>query len=251
MKKIKNILITGGAGRIGKVITDALLYENHKIIIGDITFKNINFRNDQFKNNLFKFKSDLTKEKNIQNFIKFGVKKFGSIDVLIHCAYPKTKDWGKTLDKINQKNLNKNITDNLGSSIILSKYIIRQFLKQKEGNLIFLSSIYGLATPKFEDYNKTDVFSPVEYGAIKSGIISTIKFLAKYYKNKNLRINCISPGGIKDNQPHSFVKNYAKNCNSKGLLNADDLSGLIKFLISEESKYINGQNIVVDDGWSL
>jgi NAD(P)-dependent dehydrogenase (short-subunit alcohol dehydrogenase family) len=93
--------------------------------------------------------------------------------------------------------------------------------------------------------------SSIEYSAIKSGIISITKYLAKYYKGNNLRINCISPGGIKDNQPKLFIKRYKSSCLSKGLLDAPDLFGLVNFLLTEESKYINGQNIIIDDGWSL
>jgi NAD(P)-dependent dehydrogenase (short-subunit alcohol dehydrogenase family) len=94
--------------------------------------------------------------------------------------------------------------------------------------------------------------SPIEYSAIKSGIISISKYLAKYYRNKNIRINSISPGGIKDiNQPKLFIKRYKESCNSKGLLDGSDLSGLVLFLLSNQSKYITGQNLVIDDGWSL
>ena len=93
--------------------------------------------------------------------------------------------------------------------------------------------------------------SPIEYSAIKSGIISITKYLSKYYKKRNLRVNCISPGGIANKQPNIFIENYNNSCNSKGLLDSEDLIGLITFLISDKSKYINGQNIIIDDGWSL
>tara|TARA_B100002051_G_C16158316_1_gene356901 strand:- start:114 stop:401 length:288 start_codon:yes stop_codon:yes gene_type:complete len=93
--------------------------------------------------------------------------------------------------------------------------------------------------------------SPIEYSAIKAGIISITKYLSKYYKNKNLRVNCVSPGGIYNNQTENFLNNYKKSCNSKGILNTEDILGTILFLISNNSLYINGQNIVVDDGWSL
>ena len=92
---------------------------------------------------------------------------------------------------------------------------------------------------------------PIEYSAIKSVIISITKYLSKYYKKRNLRVNCISPGGIRNNQPNIFIENYNSSCNSKGLLDSEDLTGLILFLISDKSKYINGQNIIIDDGWSL
>ena len=95
------------------------------------------------------------------------------------------------------------------------------------------------------------MISPIEYSAIKSGIISITKWLAKYYKKNNIRVNCISPGGIFDGQDKIFLDNYNAECNSKGMLDPEDIVGTIIFLISSDAKYINGQNIVVDDGWSL
>ena len=93
--------------------------------------------------------------------------------------------------------------------------------------------------------------SPIEYSAIKSGIISISKYLSKYYRNKNIRVNCVSPGGIKGKQSNLFIDRYRKSCNSKGLLLGKDISNLILFLISEKSQYINGQNLIIDDGWTL
>ena len=61
----------------------------------------------------------------------------------------------------------------------------------------------------------------------------------------------MSPGGIKDKQPKLFIKKYRKSCNLKGLLHEQDVSKLIIFLLSDESKYISGQNLAIDDGWTL
>ena len=119
------------------------------------------------------------------------------------------------------------------------------------GNLILISSVQGIQAPKFEHYSDSKMSSPIEYSAIKSGIISVSRYLSKYYKNKNIRVNCVSPGGIKDNQPNLFIKRYRKSCNSKGLLDGKDISKLILFLLSDKSKYISGQNLVIDDGWTL
>ena len=128
---------------------------------------------------------------------------------------------------------------------------MKYFLKQKKGNLILISSIQGVQAPKFNHYKNLNMTSPIEYSAIKSGIISITKYLSKYYKNRNIRINCVSPGGIKDNQPKLFTKRYRQSCNSKGLLDGEDISKLILFLLSDKSKYITGQNLIIDDGWSL
>jgi NAD(P)-dependent dehydrogenase (short-subunit alcohol dehydrogenase family) len=95
------------------------------------------------------------------------------------------------------------------------------------------------------------MISPIEYSAIKSGIISITKYLAKYCKGQNIRVNCISPGGIFDNQPEVFLEKYNSTCSSKGMMDAQDLNGTIVYLLSNMSKYINGQNIIIDDGWIL
>ena len=109
----------------------------------------------------------------------------------------------------------------------------------------------GVVTPRFDSYQDTTMTSPIEYTAIKSGIISIVAYLAKYCKGCNIRVNCISPGGILDGQPQLFLERYQAYCNSKGMLGADDLVGTVLFLLSSTSRYINGQNLIVDDGWSL
>ena len=92
---------------------------------------------------------------------------------------------------------------------------------------------------------------PVEYAAIKSALIHLTKYMAKYLKDKNVRVNCISPGGILDKQPESFLEQYKSNCLSKGMLDPEDIMGALVFLLSDASKFINGQNIIVDDGFTL
>ena len=129
--------------------------------------------------------------------------------------------------------------------------MINHFRLQGHGNLLHISSIQGVATPKFDHYESTNMVSPIEYSAIKAGVISITRYLAKYCKNQNIRVNCISPGGILDKQPESFLKKYRSSCLSKGMLDAGDITGALIFLLSEQSKYVTGQNIIVDDGWSI
>jgi NAD(P)-dependent dehydrogenase (short-subunit alcohol dehydrogenase family) len=92
---------------------------------------------------------------------------------------------------------------------------------------------------------------PVEYAAIKAAVIHLTKYMARYFKGCNIRVNALSPGGIYDKQCRSFVKKYNKLCLSKGLLDAADINGALLYLLSDMSKYVNGQNIIIDDGWTL
>jgi len=114
-----------------------------------------------------------------------------------------------------------------------------------------ISSIQGISAPKFRHYEGTSMTSPIEYSAIKAGVNAIGRYLAKYLNDKNLRVNVVSPGGILDKQPESFLKRYREDCINKGMLDADDIVGAVCFLLSDDSLFVNGQNIFVDDGWSV
>jgi NAD(P)-dependent dehydrogenase (short-subunit alcohol dehydrogenase family) len=75
--------------------------------------------------------------------------------------------------------------------------------------------------------------------------------MAKYFKDLNIRVNAISPGGILDSQPETFLKAYQEQCLNKGMLDPSDMQGTLVYLLSDMSQYVNGQNIIVDDGFSL
>ena len=253
MKKIKTILITGANGRIGSVLTKFVLEKGNNVILIDKDFSKVRKILTKFNNKKYLLsKIDVNNFKKLNLTLNSGILKFNSIDAAIYCAYPTTKKWGKT--KFEEKkflDISENLKLQLAGPIIFSQKILNIFNKQKKGNLILFSSIMGIQPPKFEIYKGTKLNSSIEYGAIKSGIISITKYLAKLYKNRNIKINCISPGGIFDNQPKKFVKQYRKVCNSKGLLSAADLIPAFKYLLDEDNTVTTGQNIIVDDGWSI
>jgi len=252
LKNKKTVLITGGAGKIGSNLGSNLLKKGYNVILGDINrIKLLSIQKKLRSKSLEIYSADLSKKKNIENFINFGLKKFKKINGAVHCSYPTSKKWGTKFEKLNEEYLNQDLQNQLGGSIIFAQKIMKVFLKQRVGNLVFISSIQGVQSPKFDHYKNLNMSSPIEYSAIKSGIISITKYLSKYYKNKNIRVNCVSPGGINDSQPKIFKNRYKKSCNSKGLLHEEDITKLILFLLSDKSKYINGQNLIIDDGWSL
>jgi NAD(P)-dependent dehydrogenase (short-subunit alcohol dehydrogenase family) len=250
MKK-KTIAISGGLGKIGFALA-LKCSANFNVLIGDNDLKKYKSLSKKIqKNNIKFYKGDLTKEREINNFINFGKKNFQQIDFTIHCCYPKNKNWDIDFIQLDQQNLNKTICDHLGGAIIYSQKFIKYFLKIGGGKLIHFSSIHGVKTPKFDHYKNLKITSPIGYATSKSGIISMTKYLAKFYGTKNIQINCISPGGIKSDQHKIFKKRYNNSCLSKGLLDVKDLFSTVFFLLNDQSKFINGQNIIIDDGWSL
>ncbi len=252
MLKDNVVLITGGAGLIGSAFSKAIVENKGKVIIGDCSRdRGIKLQDELGIDNALFYEVDTSDTESINRLIDICKDHFGKIDSAIHCSYPRSKNWGTRFEELKGEHLKDDLFNQLGGAILFSQRIISYFRKQGYGNLIHVSSIQGVSAPRFEHYFGTSMVSPIEYSAIKSGIISITRYLAKYCKDQNIRVNCISPGGILDNQPELFIDKYNSICSTKGMMDAKDLSGTIIYLLSNMSRYTNGQNIIVDDGWVL
>jgi len=255
--KDKVIIITGGAGLIGKsfvkeVIKNygvAIIVDNNKILgnkVKDDISKEMNTDKIEF------IKMDICSMELIHNMINAIKKKYGRIDALVNNAYPRNKNYGRKFEDVTYEDFCENINLHVGGYFLITQQVSKVMMKQNYGNIINIGSIYGFAAPRFEIYEGTEMTMPVEYAAIKGAIINLTKYLASYLGKYNIRVNCLSPGGVYDHQPESFVKKYSqKVLLGNRMASVDDLTGTLLFLLSDDSKYLTGQNIVVDGGWSL
>jgi NAD(P)-dependent dehydrogenase (short-subunit alcohol dehydrogenase family) len=91
---------------------------------------------------------------------------------------------------------------------------------------------------------------PAAYAAIKGGLNNLTRYLAAYYGPSQVRVNTVSPGGIFDNQPQPFVTNYNNKVPMRRMGNPMDIASAVCFLLTDESSYITGHNLVVDGGWT-
>ena len=253
----KTVIITGGAGLIGSVFSNACVDYNANVIVVDIDEKKGHELIDAIKSdyenaNIIFQECDITNIVEIQHLIDLVLDKFGKIDALVNNAYPRNGNYGRKFEDVAFEDFCENVDAHLGGYFLMSQQVAKVMMKQKHGNIINMSSIYGFAAPRFEVYEGTNMTMPVEYAAIKGGVINLTKYLASYLGKYSIRVNAISPGGVFTNQPESFVNKYSnKVVLGKKMANSDDLVGVLIFLLSNASKYMTGQNIVVDGGWSL
>lgn len=256
MIKDEVVVITGGAGLIGKEFVRAVVENQGIAIIADINEElGIKVKDDLSKEmntkNIDFIQLDITSKESLNKCINYIDKKYKKIDALVNNAYPRNKNYGRHFFDVEYEDFIQNLGLNLGGYFTASQQFAQYFKNQGYGNIINISSIYGVIAPKFEVYNNTPMTMPVEYAAIKSGLIHLTKYMAKYFKGMNIKVNALSPGGILDQQPEEFLNKYKKECLNKGMLNSSDIKGTLVYLLSDMSKYVNGQNIVVDDGFSL
>jgi len=255
--KDNTIIITGGAGLLGSAFSKACTEHGANVVIVDIDEKRGNELVEQIKkkqknSNIMFQRCNITNINEIHNLVETTLNKFGDIDALVNNAYPRNKNYGRKFEDVTYEDFCENVNMHLGGYFLITKEVSKIMIKQNYGNIINMASIYGFSAPEFEIYEGTDMTMPVEYAAIKGAIINLTKYLASYLGKYNIRVNAISPGGVFNNQPESFVKKYSeKVVLEKRMANTDDIVGVLIFLLSDASKYITGQNIVVDGGWSL
>ena len=245
--KNKVIVITGSNGQIGSSFVKLFLDLGSKVYGFDKTNNKFTSQNYQF------VKTNIILKKNVTNQILKIIKKEKKIDVIINNAGVSvfTKYFKRTDKEINDT-VNVNIKAVMNMINAYSE--IHKKLKLKNCNIINISSIYGILSPDFRVYGKKDRFNSEIYGATKAAVIQLTKYYAVILSKDNININCLSPGGIfNKNKPQNknFVKKYSNRVPKKRMGEPEDLFTGILFLSSEGSKYIIGQNLVIDGGLSI
>jgi NAD(P)-dependent dehydrogenase (short-subunit alcohol dehydrogenase family) len=253
----KVVVITGGAGLIGKGFVKSVVENGGTAVIADINEISGNEVKDQISkelgtNKIEFIKVDITNKESIRGMIDVILKRHKVIDALVNNAYPRNKNYGRKFEDVTYEDFCENLNLHLGGYFLMSQEVSRVMIDQKGGVIVYVASIYGFMAPRFELYENASFTSPVEYSAIKGALLSLTKYLASYLGKHDIRVNAISPGGVYDNQPESFVTQYSKKIIiGNRMADADDLTGALVFLLSDASKYVTGQNIVVDGGWSI
>jgi len=248
-------VITGGAGLIGRQFAAVVAEHNGMAIVADYDTESasqvVDEIEDLFPGKIESGHVDITDKASISALIKSLHERHGRIDAVVNNAYPRNSNYGRKFEEVTYQDFCENISLHVGGYFLIAQQFSDYFKTQGRGNIINMSSIYGVMAPRFEIYNDTSMTMPVEYAAIKSSVISLTRYLAKYLKGTGIRVNAISPGGILDSQPDEFLNRYKENCLSKGMLDANDLNGTLLYLLSDMAAYVNGQNLIVDDGFSL
>jgi len=242
MTKIKTVLITGGAKRIGLAVAKYLHQYGFNIIITYNKSKNdagkvLSILNNNRPNSCAIIQTNFSTIKSYNSLYNKALKVFGRIDVLINNA---SKFYPTKIDTVNDKNWTDIINTNLKTPLFLSKLFFPE-LKKRKGSIINIIDIH--VNPPLKNH--------IIYNLSKAGLLALTQSLAKDLA-PSVRVNGISPGAIM--WPESINKKRKKEIISKIALqrigDPDDIAKTILFLITN-GNYITGQNINVDGGRRL
>ena len=257
----KKCFVLGGSGLLGLEICKAFLDFGAKVVCLDVDLKNAQslLDNKDYSKNLILEEFDCTSIDNLEKELLSLFDSYSCPDVFVNSSYPRTPDWtDSSFNKVKLKSLEDNIKLNLVSTSWISRFIAESMKSQSIcGSIIHLGSIYGVVGQNMNVYKGTEMTENMIYSIIKGGIINLTRQMASSYGSSNIRINCISPGGVEgpvagkeSGQDNLFIQNYSMNNPIKRLARPEEIGASAVFLASEASSYITGINLVIDGGWT-
>ena len=252
MLENKKVLIVGAGGLLGCQLVKSVIDSGATVIAADLDIHHLKgqlaSKDVQLNSSrLTLYKLDITSEQDVRSFFSEDKALTGAVN----CSYPRNETYGAHFFDVSLDSFNENLALHLGSTFLFNQQCAQSFKKfRSPRSVVNISSIYGVVAPDFSIYEGTGMTTPVEYSAIKSSIIHLNKYISNYIMDSDYRVNSVSPGGLFDGQDEDFVSAYRSKTGGAGMLTPENIVGAILFLLSDNSKYITGQNIIVDDGFS-
>ena len=256
-------LITGAAGLLGEQHAIALLDISSNLILTDINAKKLHKLKKKLQTmypylKILSFVMNVTSEKSLKKVFNLLKKKKINLKVIINNAAIDAKVDKKNkvikkgaLENIDLKILKKEIDVGLIGYILVTKIFVEILKKNKKGSIILnIASDLSVIAPNHNIYPKNS-YKPISYSVIKHGVVGITKYLATYLNRYNIRCNALSPGSVQNKQPKSFINKVKKLIPLNRLASYNEYHGAIKFLCTDASSYMNGQNIVIDGGRSI
>lgn len=262
--KDKNVVIFGGAGKMAESFSRALLFAGCK----SLTL--VDLKEDRLKKlikeltgefparDIYSQTCSVSDAGQVDETSQFLKDKVRSVDVVIYAVMSKPKDYYAPLLEYPRAAWNEALNGNLSGAFLVMQKLIP--LMNESASIIFISSIYGIVAPDFRIYEnlssnlyggKYPLSLPAVYSASKAGLVGLGKYLAVYLADRNIRVNVLVPGGVYDNHDEAFYQEYIKRVPLKRMATWSDYNGAVIFLASNASRYMTGQLLVVDGGWSV
>lgn len=266
--KNKVVLVVGGRGYLGRDFCQKLRGQNATVISADLPKVSKAASKAEY---IGKFEDvvqmdvDVTDKESVESLIHSIVANYGVIDTLIYSVTAKPDDFYAPFTECSLEGWQSVIHAELDGLFLVAQEVGKIMEGKEKGNMILISSIYGVVGNDqriYEGSNLASLYSNQESGAkqiyshsvypvVKGGIISLTRYLAAYWGNKNIRVNCVSPGGVyHEGESIDFLKKYSAKVPLNRKAEVAEISGAVVFLASDEASYITGQNLIVDGGWT-
>lgn len=248
----KVALVTGGAGLYGRQIVAALAEAGARTFIAARDVAKLEAVAAEERSRGFDVTAlslDLSSDESIEALHQTVIARAGRCDVLVNNAVTRSalSGWAHDLEAFD-----KSLRVNASALFKITHLFGQTMRQQKAGSVINIGSMMGMVGIEMANYDGTDMTpnpSPI-YHYEKGGMINFTRWAASILGADNVRVNCLSPGGLFSRQPAPFVKAYSDRTQLGRMANDTDLKGVIVFLASDASAYVTGTNIPIDGGYT-
>lgn len=265
----KAALITGGAGLMGPEHAQALLEIGAKVVLADIDAAALErvvgaLRGAWGADRLMALRMDVTSEDSILAGRAAIETAFGPVDILVNNAAidPKVEAGSDTLERSRLEGFSREQWDlelavGLTGAWLCAKVFGSDMAARERGVILNVASDLSVFAPDQRLYRKDGIpedrqpVKPVTYSVIKTGLVGLTRYLAGYWAAQGVRANAISPGGVYTGQPNEFVTRLTSLIPLGRMAQRDEYRCAVQFLCSDASRYMTGQNIVMDGGRSI
>ncbi len=249
----KRILLVGATGVLGRVYASELAkIDNVKLMIADTSKTDV--LSYAKKLGVSGVEIDVSSEASVINCLKYVEKQFGGLDSVINNAAATGEglmNAGEAFADFEEYPLDvwkKTVDINLTGVFLVAREAGRLIKASSTcGAMINISSIYGVVGPDHRIYDEQSFKSFPGYSASKSGVIGLTKWLATWW-GRDIRVNCVSPGGVFNQHNESFVEAYSNRVPMGRMAEREELVGIVLYLLSNSSSYVTGQNFIIDGG---
>jgi NAD(P)-dependent dehydrogenase (short-subunit alcohol dehydrogenase family) len=252
-------LITGGAGHIGLAMAETLAELGSDLVLVDqldaVPMSSMAAElSERYKIRVEVVTCDLEQETQVVHIPEQIADCFGRLDVLINNAgfvgTSELEGWVTDFDNQSAATWRRALEVNLTAAFVLTQRCRGLLDASGNGSVINVASIYGVYAPDFSLYSGTSMNNPAAYAASKGGLLQLTRWLSTALAPK-IRVNAISPGGVARGQPEPFVQRYVAKTPLARMGTEQDFKGVTAFLASDMSRWVTGENIMVDGGWGI
>ena len=261
------VLVTGGAGLLGRRYCEAILDVGGRVVIADLDgTRAASLAAELSAEDALGVGIDVADEISVQAAVDQAVARFGHLDVLVNNAALTVRGGSETMardyfapfEQYPRELWDRALSVNLTGMMLCAQAVGRQILAQgTPGVVVNVSSTYGVVAPDQRIYEgvkspyaDTGFNTPVSYAVTKTAVLGLTRYLATYWASKNIRVNALTPHGVFDNHDETFVRNFVYRSPLGRMARNDEYRGALLFLISDASSYMTGTNLIVDGGWT-
>jgi len=256
----QTVVVTGGAGQLGRAFVSALLDAGARVAVFDRSAPDRRLDNAGPSERLSQHKVDVTDRGSILAALDAVTGRWGAPHGLINAAAIDAPPDASTaengpFESYPEASWDRVMAVNAKGVFLTCQVVGGAMAAAGRGAIVNIASIYGALSPdqSLYEYRRSrgeEFFKPVAYSASKSSLYNLTRYLATYWAPKGVRVNTITFAGVFANQDPEFLERYVPKVPLGRMAKPEDYTGPIVFLLSDAARYVTGADLVVDGGFS-